>query len=111
MRTAGKILRGVGAIAVSGIISVIRFMIFGAVLPFQIMIWRYGRQEVQESPGHGSAIFCHLVRGWYLFPVAVYRPGCISISAVFAEGVADGTFLLAVSDTVAPLSTCPPSPV
>lgn len=56
MTTAGKVVRAAGAIALSSLISVAGFIFFGALLPIWTMIWKYGRQEVQDAPGHGSLI-------------------------------------------------------
>lgn len=81
MTRTGKLLRGAGAIALSTVISTAGFIFLGAILPFQIMIWKYGRQDVQESPGHGSAILfvtlpfagiCSLV-AFILLAVFLYR--------------------------------------
>ena len=56
MTIPGKVLRGTGAIALSSLISLAGFIFFGAILPVQIMIWKYGRQEVQDAPAHGGVM-------------------------------------------------------
>lgn len=81
MTTAGKFLRGAGALALSTVISLAGFIFYGALLPVWIMIWKYGRQEVQDSPAHGGVVLlftlpfagiCSLV-AFIILAIVLYR--------------------------------------
>lgn len=50
------VLRGFGATLVSAVISTIRSLLLGVFLPMWAMILTYGRQNVQDTPGHGGVI-------------------------------------------------------
>ena len=50
------VLRGFGATLVSAVISTIGFVLLGVFLPMWAMMLIYGRQNVQDAPGHGGII-------------------------------------------------------
>ena len=50
------VVRGLGAGVVSALISLIAFLLVGVFLPIWAMILFYGRQSVQDAPGHGGMI-------------------------------------------------------
>ena len=50
------VLRGLGAGLVLAFISLIAFLLIGVFLPVWVMMIVYGRQTVQDAPGHGGII-------------------------------------------------------
>ena len=52
-----RVLLRIGiAVVVAGVLSIVLFLFFGAALPVWAMIAIYGRQAVQDAPGHGGLI-------------------------------------------------------
>jgi hypothetical protein len=49
-------VRGLGAGLVSALIALIAFLLVGVFLPISAMMLVYGRQNVQDAPGHGGMI-------------------------------------------------------
>jgi Na+-driven multidrug efflux pump len=56
MNRVAAVLRGFGATLVSAVISIIGFVLLGGFLPVWAMMLIYGRQNVQDAPGHGGVI-------------------------------------------------------
>jgi hypothetical protein len=50
------VVRGLGAGLVSAVIALIAFLLLGVFLPMWAMMLVYGRQNVQDAPGHGGII-------------------------------------------------------
>ena len=50
------VLLGLGAGVVSALLSLIAFLLVGVFLPMWAMMLFYGRQNVQDAPGHGGII-------------------------------------------------------
>lgn len=51
-----SILRGLIAVFFAGVISFTAFLLVGAFLPMWAMMLVFGKQNVQDAPGHGSAV-------------------------------------------------------
>lgn len=76
-----RILRGLVAALVSAVISIIGFVLFGALLPIWAMDLVYGTQSVQDSPGHGGLVLLATlsiagllaVCGFWVMAPLVYR--------------------------------------
>ncbi len=56
MKMLTPVLRGFGATLVSAVISLRGFLLLGVFLPMWAMILIYGRQKVEDAPGHGGII-------------------------------------------------------
>ena len=50
------VVRGLSAGLVSALISLFAFLLLGVFLPMWTMMLVYGRQNVQDAPGHGGII-------------------------------------------------------
>ena len=50
------VVRGLSAGLMSALISLIAFVVVGVFLPMWAMVLVYGRQNVQDAPGHGGIV-------------------------------------------------------
>jgi hypothetical protein len=75
------VVRGLGAGLVSALISLIVFLLVGVFLPMWAMMLVYGRQDVQDAPGHGGIVLLLTLPiagvlalgGFVFFTPALYR--------------------------------------
>ena len=73
MKIPNPLLRGAASLLVSGVISLVLFVLFGAIIPVFAMIAIFGIKNVQDAPGHGGLIL------FLTLPIA----GVLSLTALF----------------------------